>query len=385
LKTISANEPETAAVLSDEARQIHERAIIVDGHCDTPYRLRRHRLDLIDRDYDAQVDLETLKASGITASFFVSYVPPFYAGRGAARFAFEQIELIHRQVALYPEHLIFAADSESIERAHREGKVALMIGVEGGHAIEDSLEVLEQLYERGTRYMTLTHVNTNNWADSSGDEERHGGLTDFGRQVVRRMNQLGMIVDISHVSDRCFEQVLETSAVPIIASHSSCRALTNHPRNLTDAMLRDLGAAGGVCMINFFSAFINEGVAEVLRHAERRTATRPDEGEHEEVPDDRVDWAEYVSWFRSLGCPEATLSDALDHIMHAVEVAGVEHVGIGSDFDGVPSLPDGMSDASRLPFLTAGLLDRGLTENEISGILGGNFMRLFRQVEKGRA
>lgn len=367
---------------SEEALRIHRSAILVDGHCDTPFRLLRHDLHLEDPDPTAQVDLEILRDSGITASFFVSYVPPYRAGRGAAAYALAQIDRIHEEVRRNSHLLDLVVDSDGIEKAKREQRVAIMIGVEGGHAIEDSLDTLDHLYARGSRYMTLTHVNTNNWADSSGDEERHGGLTEFGRDVVRRMNDIGMIVDVSHVSDRTFAHVLETSRVPVIASHSSCRALTSHKRNLTDDMLRALGSAGGVCMINFFSAFISEHVAQALRSAPARE--RPEAEESEELPDDRGDWDAYVSWFSSIGSQTATIDDVVAHILHAVEIAGVEHVGIGSDFDGVPDLPEGLGTARSMPLLTQHLLEKGLGEREIRMIYGENFLRVLRAVEAER-
>jgi membrane dipeptidase len=373
----------TTSPLSDlsTARALHQRAIIVDGHCDTPYRLKRMGIGIADADTEAQLDLQLLRESGITGSFFAAYVPPFYAGRGAARFAFDLIDIIHREVARHPDRLIFAGAAETIREAKANDLHAILIGVEGGHAIEDSLETLEALYERGARYLTLTHVNTNNWCDSSGDAPRHGGLTEFGRSVVRRMNDLGMLVDISHVSDAAFYAALETSRAPIIASHSSCRALTNHPRNMSDDMLRALAAKGGICMINFFSAFINEEVSQALQRAQKRDRMEspPD---NDEVPDDRTDWASYLGWFQSLGVPTATIDDAADHIVHAAKVAGVEHVGIGSDFDGVPALPHGLTDASLLPDLTERLLDRGLGESEVEMILGENFLRVFEAVER---
>lgn len=364
--------------------EVHRRAIIIDGHCDTPYRLRRMRLGIDQHDTEAQTDLHMLRASGITASFFAAYVPPYYAGRGAARFAHELIDLIHTEAARHPRELTIGTSAAHIRAAKRDGKIALMIGVEGGHAIEDSLDTLRSFYERGARYLTLTHVNTNNWADSSGDQPRHGGLTAFGRQVVSTMNDLGMLVDISHVSDATFDHALETSRVPVIASHSSCRALTSHPRNMTDNMLRDLARNGGICMINFFSAFINEEVARVLMKSQKRPGRPEPLGGNPEIPDDRIDWHEYLQWFRSLGCPRARLGDAVDHIVHAAEVAGVDHVGIGSDFDGVPSLPEGLTDASFLPALTVALISRGLSDGDIEKILGGNFLRVFEAVEGGR-
>jgi len=366
---------------------VHRRAIIVDGHCDTPYRLHRHNLHLDEHDPEAQVDLRSLRESGITATFFAAYVPPYYAGRGAAKFAYKLIDTIHAEAARQPEALVFAADSEGIRAAKRGGKIALMIGVEGGHAIEDSLDILRDLYARGARYLTLTHVNTNNWCDSSGDAGRHGGLTDFGREVVRTMNDLGMIVDISHVSDAAYFHVLETTRVPVVATHSSCRALCRHPRNMTDDMLRALAGNGGVCMINFFSAFLNDDVAQAIMKAQRRPQKDVGAGGlggTEELPDDRTDWDSYLQWFNTLGCPQARLSDALDHIVHAVNVAGVDHVGIGSDFDGVPALPVGLETAASLPRLTEGLQQRGLPDDAIEKILGGNFMRVFGTIEAGR-
>ena len=360
---------------------VHQRAIIVDGHCDTPYRLLRHNVHLDEHDTEAQADLRSLRESGITASFFAAYVPPFYAGRGAATFARRLIRLIHEEAARLPDELVVGTDARAIREAKAAGRIALMIGIEGGHAIEDSLDILREFYSAGARYLTLTHVNTNNWADSSGDAGRHGGLTDFGRDVVRTMNDLGMIVDISHVADSTYYHVLETTRTPVVATHSSCRALCSHPRNMTDAMLRDLASNGGICMINFFSAFLNSDVATVLMKAQKRPRGGSGTGGTEEVPDDRVDWQSYVEWFRSLGCPTAKLEDAVDHVLHAVEVAGVDHVGLGSDFDGVPALPDGLGSAAFLPALTTQLLARGLSEPEVEKILGLNFLRVFEAIE----
>ena len=375
--SISANEPVTA-----NAAEVHRRAIIVDGHCDTPYRLLRHHVHLDQHDTEAQLDLRTLQESGITASFFAAYVPGFYVGRGAAAFAYRLIELIKSETKRKPELLRFCADSAGIRQAKKDGRIGIMIGVEGGHAIEDSLDILRDFYAHGARYMTLTHVNTNNWCDSSGDAPRHNGLTSFGRDVVKTMNDIGMIVDISHVSDKAYYDVLETTRVPVVATHSSCRALCRHPRNMTDQMLRDLAKNGGVCMINFFSAFVNDAVAEVVMHAQKRPR-KTEEGGTEEMPNDATDWDSYLKWFNTLGCPKATLDDVLAHIMHAVEVAGIDHVGIGSDFDGVPALPDGLQTAAALPSITEKLMERGVSAAEVEKILGGNFMRVFAEIEKG--
>ncbi len=367
------------------ATDVHRRSIIVDGHCDTPYRLFRHNVHLDEHDPEAQADLRSLQESGITASFFAAYVPPFYANRGAANFARKLIALIRDEAARRSDALAFVTDSSGIRAAKRDGKIALMIGVEGGHAIEDSLDILRELYTSGARYMTLTHVNTNNWCDSSGDAARHGGLTDFGRDVVRTMNDLGMIVDISHISDDAFSAVIETTRVPVVATHSSARAICRHPRNMTDDMLRTLARNGGVCMINFFSAFISDEVAQVIMHAQkaRKESKGSGLGGTEEMPDDRTDWDTYLAWFQTLGCPVATLDQVADHIFHVANIAGIDHAGIGSDFDGVPSLPSGLTSASNLPAVTARLLDRGMHEDEVEKVLGGNFMRVFEAVESG--
>jgi membrane dipeptidase len=368
---------------TSRASELHRRAVIVDGHCDTPYRMLRHNVHLGDHDPEAQVDLRSLRESGITASFFAAYVPPYYAKRGAAAFAHQAIDIIHAETARYDE-LTFVTDAAGIRAAKKSGKTAIMIGVEGGHAIEDSLDILRDFYARGARYMTLTHVNTNNWCDSSGDGGGHGGITDFGREVVRTMNDMGMIVDISHVSDAAFYAVLETTRTPLVATHSSCRALCRHPRNMTDDMLRALAQNGGICMINFFSAFVNDDVAQVIMKSQKRNRTNDSAGGTEEVPNDATDWDEYLKWFQTLGCPTAKFDDVIDHIVHAAEVAGVDHVGIGSDFDGVPALPEGLQTASTLPAITERLLERGLSEVDVEKILGFNFLRVFEEIEAAR-
>jgi membrane dipeptidase len=369
-----------------ESETLHRRAIIVDGHCDTPYRLLRHNVHLDEHDTEAQADLRSLQESGITASFFAAYVPPYYAGRGAAKFAHTLIDLIERETARRLDALTLCTDSAGIRAAKAANRIAVMIGVEGGHAIEDSLDILRDLYKRGARYLTLTHVNTNNWCDSSGDAGRHRGLTDFGRTVVRTMNDLGMIVDVSHISDDAFRHVLETTRLPVVATHSSARALCRHPRNMTDDMLGALARNGGVCMVNFFSAFISDEVAQVIMQAQKRPKQDGGDptGGTEEMPDDRTDWDTYLKWFQSLGCPTATLDQVADHILHIATVAGIDHVGIGSDFDGVPALPDGLGTAATLPMLTARLMDRGMSAGDAEKVLGGNFMRVFEAVEGGR-
>jgi membrane dipeptidase len=374
-----------AGSAADAALALHRRAIIVDGHCDTPYRMFRRNVHLDEHDTEAQLDLRTLQESGITASFFAAYVPPYYANRGAAKLAYRLIDLIKSEAARYPEKVMFVAEANGIRDAKRQGKAALMIGVEGGHAIEHSLDILRDFYARGVRYMTLTHVNTNSWCDSSGDKAVHNGLNEFGLDVVRTMNDLGMIVDISHVSDKAFFDVAEITRVPIVATHSSCRAICRHPRNMTDDMLRTLAKNGGICMINFFAAFLSDDVAQVIMHAEKPAKDEPESaGGTEEMPDESTDWDSFVKWFQTLGCPQASINDIADHVIHAATVAGIAHVGLGSDFDGVPALPHDLPTAAQLPRVTECLLDRGLSETDVEKILGGNFLRVFEAVEAGR-
>lgn len=363
-------------------RAAENRAVTVDTHADTPTEYMDHPFDLGAWNKRGMFDYPRMSAGGLDAEFFAAYVPAKYANNGAAAYCMKIMEVIHEMVDDYPQWVRFAQSTSDIRHITGDGKRAILIGIEGGHAIEDSLDTLRDFYRLGARYMTLTHVNTNNWCDSSGDAGRHGGLTAFGREVVRTMNDIGMIVDVSHISDEAFEQVIETTRAPVVATHSSCRALSRHPRNMTDDMLRRLAKNGGVCMINFFSAFLNDDVARVLLAAQKRPRKTPAKhGGTEEVPDDRVDWEEFLAWYADLGCPVATIDDVADHVIHAAEVAGIESVGIGSDFDGVPALPEGLQTAAALPRVTDRLLERGVSESDVEKILGANFMRALEKVE----
>lgn len=366
---------------SDPRRNGKNRPLIVDGHCDAPYRLYRHDLSFDAEDPSAQIDLTTMKQGGINASFFVAYVPAHWVDHGAAGFAHRLIDIIERECDRH-EDLELAKASEDIERIHAKDGIAILIGIEGGHAIEDSLETLERFRDRGVRYMTLTHVNHNNWADTSSLPPRHGGLTNFGKSVVRRMNELGVFVDVSHVSDDTFYDALEVSSAPVIASHSSCRAIANHPRNLTDQMLRDLASAGGLCMINFFSGFVVEEAAVRLRELEPSSARRV--GLREELPDDAAYWTDFMKRYGELSSPAGTIRDLGDHFVHAAYVAGVDAVGVGTDFDGVPSLPEGLETAAGMPLLIEHLGERGFSDEEVRKILGGNFMRVMKGMESTR-
>jgi membrane dipeptidase len=347
--------------LRDRATQIHKAAIVVDTHNDITSAITDEGFDLGGRDTSGknQTDIPRMKDGGLGAEFFAIYVASKYAREGgSARRALEMIDGVYEQVRRHPESLEMAFTAAEIERIHKSGKIAALMGIEGGHAIEDSLPALRQFYRLGVRYMTLTHTNTNNWADSAGGigapaEKRHGGLSDFGKDVVREMNRLGMMVDISHVSDETFWDCIETSQAPLIASHSSCRALTNVSRNMTDEMLKALAKKGGVVMINFFAGFMNTEYAKPGMPAPTKPAKT------------------------------ATLAMLMQQFEHAIKVAGIDHVGIGSDFDGVEGmLPSGMEDISKLPTITYELLKLGYSDDDVKKVLGGNLLRTMSEVEK---
>ncbi|MCS7316054.1 MAG: dipeptidase [Bryobacterales bacterium] len=332
--------------LAEEAARIHRELLLADTHNDAALRVIAGA-DIGKRSSKGHTDVPRLREGGVGAVFFAAWVSPRYVPLNqAARRALELIDVIRRDiVARYPEHFELALTADDIEAARRRDRIAVLISVEGGHAIEDNLRVLRAFYDLGVRSMTLTHANTNNWADSSGDErdprvKRHNGLTEFGRQVIAEMNRLGMIVDVSHASDKTFWDVLEASRAPVMASHSCCRALCDHPRNLADPMIRALAAKGGLIQIAF-------------------------------VP-------EYLTRRKD---PPASVEDVAAHIEHAVRVAGVDAVGIGSDFDGISRGPVGLEDVSKFPALTRALLARGFSVEELRKIYGGNLLRLMRAVE----
>ncbi len=348
------------AKLRERALKLHHEAIVVDTHNDVTSPITDEGFDLGARDTSGkfQTDIPRMKDGGLDAEFFAIYVAAKYAkAGGAARRALDMIDGVYEQARRHPESLEMAYTSDDIRRIQKTGKIAALMGIEGGHAIEDSLSALRQFHRLGVRYMTLTHTNTNNWADSAGGinnpaEKRHGGLSDFGREVVREMNRMGMMVDISHVSDETFQDCVVTSQAPLIASHSSCRALTNVPRNMTDDMLRALAKNGGVVMINFYNGFINTEYAKPGTSAPAKPADT------------------------------ATLDMLMRHFEHAIKVAGIDHVGIGSDFDGIElKAPGGMEDVSRLPAITYELLKRGYSEADVKKVLGENLLRVMAEVE----
>lgn len=383
------------ASLRARAEKLHRDSIVVDTHNDitTP---------MIDEGFDlgmdgtaataktkTHTDIKRMKAGGLDAEFFAIYVDKIFVnkptaeGGGSARRALDMISIVGEQVSKHADVFEAAGTADDIRRIARKGKIAALMGIEGGHAIEDSLHALRMFYKLGVRYMTLTHTNTNNWADSEADlnnpnVKHHNGLTEFGREVVGEMNRLGMMVDISHVADKTFYDVMETSKAPVIASHSSCRALANHTRNMTDDMLRAIAKNNGVVMINFYDGFLDSRKAEL---AMRRRALQ-DELTAKYPNDAKRVNEEMKKWSDANPVGATPFSTLMEHFIHVIEVAGIDHVGIGSDFDGVPALPEGMEDISKLPNITVELMKRGYSDAEIKKVLGENLLRVMSQVER---
>ena len=329
-------------------------------------------IDLSKRLDFGQTDIPRLKEGGLKAQFWSVYIPNDHPN--PARTVTEQIDIVHRLAERYPDVFEMAYTADDVERIAKAGKIACLIGIEGGVAIENNLAQLRAFYRQGARYMTLTHGTTLDWADSATDDPKSGGLSPFGERVVREMNRLGMLVDLSHVSAETMDDALRVSKAPVIFSHSSAYAIAPHPRNVPDAILAKLRDNGGVVMVNFYSGFIVPEYAK--KSAAKRSELRqkyPDRAEYEKA---------FEEWFQSSKFPRGTISDVADHIDHLVKVAGIDHVGIGSDFDGITSWPEGLEDVSDYPNLTDELLRRGYSETQIKKILGGNVLRAFRQAEK---
>ncbi|MGI9167293.1 MAG: membrane dipeptidase [Pyrinomonadaceae bacterium] len=366
-----------------KALELHRKAIVVDTHNDILSMM-------IDDNYDLGVssvgkyhtDIARMKQGGLTAEFFSVYIDRSYAKEGgSARRALDMIDYVYRAAERYPNDLMLAYSTEDIRRAKKQKKIAALMGIEGGHAIEDSLMALRDFYRLGIRYMTLTHNNTNNWADACCDEPRHNGLSDFGKEVVREMNRVGMLIDVSHVSDKTMSDVLDLSTAPVIASHSSARALGDRPRNIPDDLLRRIARNGGVVMINFYPGFIDKNVIAASKERDVRLKPQIDELKATYKDDAKRLATEINKLQAAYPLPSTPLSVLMDHFDHIAKVAGVDHVGIGSDFDGVPSLPVDMEDISKLPNITYELLKRGYREKDVRKVLGENFMRAFAQAE----
>jgi len=379
--------------VSARAQAIHNSAIVVDTHADTPQRFLDENFDIGSTDPKdiGNISLDKARRGNLGAEFFSIWVEPETNQGHYARHTFDLIDSVYEQAARHPDRMMMAFSVADIERAHREHKLAALMGIEGGHSIENDLHLLRDYYRLGVRYMTLSWSNTNEWADSSGDindpkVQHHDGLTDFGKQVVLEMNRLGMMVDISHVADKTFFDAIATTKAPVIASHSSSRALVNAPRNMTDDMLRAVAKNGGVVQVNFFNAFDDEDFRKALEAQSKEQAaaiqqyTDKLKAEGKTVTYLDTDRLER-EWMAKI--PRPPLKSLIEHIDHIAKVAGVDHVGLGSDFDGVSgATPQGIDSAADLPKITQALLDRGYSESDIHKILGGNLLRVFGEVER---
>jgi membrane dipeptidase len=383
---------------TQNADQVHRSALVIDTHADTPQRFVDEHFDLSDPLNGGNLNLASARKGNLGAEFFSIWVDPAqYKGQYARR-TLELIDSVKQQVALHPKEMIFVATPGGIELAHREHKLATLMGIEGGHSIEDSIPLLRQYYALGVRYMTLTWTNSNGWADSSGDIDDASvphtkeGLNEFGKDVVYEMNRLGMMVDISHVSDRTFFRTLVISRAPVIASHSDARALCDAPRNMTDDMLLAVARSGGpnskggVVQVNFFSGFLSQAYRDAQKAMEPETNKAVQALKDKAKADGKpVPYAEIEKLQRQYldRIPRPPFSVLIDHIDHIAKVAGVDHVGIGTDFDGISGqLPEGMDSAADLPKITEALMARGYSAEDCRKILGGNLLRVFREVEQ---
>ena len=371
--------------VTTRAQKLHFSSIVVDTHDDTTQRLLDRAFDLGHRDPIGSIDIPRMKEGGVGAIFFAIWMPSKVTGPEAVDGSLVQIDALREQVRKHPSDLVLATTAVEIREARKQGKIAVLLGIEGGHMINSDLAVLRSYAALGARYMTLTHSGNCEWADSSTDKAAHNGLTDFGKDVVREMNRLGMMVDISHVSDKTFYDALRVSKAPLIASHSSCRAICDAPRNMTDQMIKELAAKGGVIQINYHVGFLSQEfrngeklhpewdqaiAAEVQKRCDGNEGCRL-------IVGDQIT-REYVAQGK---LPRVDWTKIIEHIDHAVKVAGIDHVGLGSDFDGA-NMPYGMEDASKLPQITEALLRKGYSESDVKKILGENTLRLMSEVEQ---
>jgi membrane dipeptidase len=381
----------SAVAVSARAQKIHDSALVIDTHADTPQRFLDQGFDIGSTDPRdiGHLSLDKARRGNLGAEFFSIWVDPETNQGHFAQHTFDLIDSVYEQAARHPDRMMMAYSPNDIDRAHKEHKLAALMGIEGGHSIENDIHLLRDYYRLGVRYMTLSWSNTNEWADSSGDiddpkVQHHNGLTDFGKQVVLEMNRMGMMVDISHVADKTFWDAIATSKAPVIASHSSARALVDAPRNMTDEMLRAVAKNGGVVQVNFFSGFIDEDFRKAMLAQQKDQAAAMQKymdqlkAEGKPVNYVEVDRIER-EWMAKI--PRPPLKSLIDHIDHIAKVAGIDHVGLGSDFDGVSgATPQGIDSAADLPKITQALLDRGYSAEDIQKILGGNLMRVFREV-----
>jgi len=372
------------AALLEHARGLLKQTPLIDGHNDYPWALREkaqrnfEKLDIAKPQPSIMTDIARLRAGGVGGQFWSVYVPVELAGQSAVTATLEEIDTVHQMVRRYPDTFELALTADDVERVFKKGRIASLIGMEGGHSIDNSLAALRMFYRLGARYMTLTHSKNTAWADSATDDPRFGGLAPFGEEVVREMNWLGMLVDLSHVSPETMEDAIRVSQAPVIFSHSSARALNDVPRNVPDHVLQLLPKNGGVVMVTFVPGFLSPKVAawQKLQDAESARLTK-------QFPADAAAVTRGVQeWTSAHPAPRATLAEAADHIDHVRKLAGIDHIGLGSDFDGITMVPQGLEDVSKYPALVAELLRRGYNDDEVKKILGDNVLRIMRDVEK---
>jgi len=371
--------------ITARARAIHFSSLVFDTHADTPQRLLFDQFDLGPRDTEGCVDIPRLREGGVGAIFFALWVPVEIRGAAATERARGLLGAVLRQMELHRDHLVLATTAAEVRKAREGNRIAILLGVEGGHAINNELGLLGEFRARGVRYMTLTHNAATDWADSSNEAPRHKGLTDFGKEVVGEMNRLGMLVDISHVSDQTFYDVLKTSRAPVIASHSCCRAICNVPRNLDDEMIRALADGGGVIHITFHTAFLSQEYADASRSLASESKSREQSAGQRFGQNEARKMIEGQRWSseatRAGKLPAVSWEKIIEHIDHAVSLVGADHVGLGSDFDGA-FMPIGMEDAARFGRIAEGMLRRGYPEPEIKKILGENTLRVMTDAER---
>jgi membrane dipeptidase len=373
-----------AVVMTEQGLQVHRSLIVIDGHNDLPWQIRTKAassfdtMDLLRRQESVQTDIPRLRQGGVGAQYWVIYVPPETEKEGgAANMALEQFDLIDRMIARYSDVFELARTAADVERIHEHRKIAALIGIEGGHTIENSLDNLSLFYRRGARYMGLTHSETTDWADSATDEPRHGGLSAFGERVVREMNRLGMLVDLAHVSADAMRDALRISKAPVIVSHASASTIAAHPRNVPDDVLRMIAANGGVVMVTFFPGYSHpQGARAMAGYFEQERALK------EKYPDPEEFKKAWQSYRSANPIPKGDVGMVVDHIDYIVRVAGIDHVGLGSDYDGVGQMPFQLEDVSGYPYITQELLNRGYSVSDIRKIMGGNSLRVLRRAEE---
>ncbi len=379
---VGIHPPADASDLASRARALHQELFVFDAHCDTAMRLLDDKLDLGKRSKDGHMDIPRMVEGGLNAQVFALWPQPDYWPDRATHRTLQMLDAVQNALSTYPNQIELAKTAADAKRISNQGKIAIFLGIEGGHAIEDDLAMLRIFHQLGVRVVTLTWARHTNWADSSSRKPLHGGLTELGKQVVREMDRLGMIIDLSHASDDTFFQVLKITKNPVIASHSNSRAVCNHHRNLSDNMLKALAANGGVVGMNYYLEFVDRQASRKLSAAWDKIMPKLAKLKemHLKNPDRYHKLKDELMREHTQGIPKVPVGHLVDHIDHIVKVAGIDHVGLGSDYDGCSEVPQGLEDISKISSITAELLKRGYKQGDIEKILGGNFFRVFEQV-----